>query len=256
MPPSAAPAAASRPVFPLALVGGTSWVSTLDYYRLINEAVNRRLGGVESARLILHSLNFAEVKRNTDRGDWDATLALVAAACAHMRQGGAQGIVLCANTMHVIAERVEQAVGLPVIHIAEATAQAIAARGLARVALLGTRSTMEMPFFKDRLHAHGIETIVPEPEERDFIHESIFAELGRGVVLPQTRSAYQGIVAGLAARGAGGVVLGCTEIPLVLGPDDVEIPAFDTTRIHAEAAVRFYLSGQAPSADPAGRLPP
>jgi aspartate racemase len=227
----------------LGLVGGISWVSTIDYYRFINEGVNQRLGGLNYAELLLYSINFEEFQRNNSAGDWEATYRLIRAACENLRQGGAEGIVLCANTAHVVADRVAEAVGLPVIHIADVTAGAIRQRGLHKVGLLGTKFTMEMDFYRDRLQSHGIEVIVPAQQEvRDFIQRTVRDELGRGVTREDTKRAYIAIVRDLVAHGAEGIVLGCTEIPLLISQEDFVLPVFDTTRIHARAAVEFALS--------------
>ncbi|MEI2721338.1 MAG: aspartate/glutamate racemase family protein [Gemmatimonadales bacterium] len=227
----------------LGLVGGISWVSTIDYYRIINEGVNARLGGLNFAECAIVSVNFADFVRNNTAGDWDATAVLLATAAEELKRAGAEGIVLCANTAHAVADRVEQQVGLPVIHVVDATAAAIRARGLTRVGLLGTQFTMELPFYRERLQSHGIEMRVPDTQsERDFIQATIRDELGRGVILAETKRRYLQAIDDLTARGAQGIILGCTELPLILGQSDVTVPVFDTTRIHAEAAIEFALS--------------
>ena len=227
----------------LGLVGGISWVSTIDYYRIINEGVNARLGGLNFAECAIVSVNFGDFVRNNTAGDWDATAALLATAAEQLRRAGAEGIVLCANTAHAVAEQVERAVGLPLIHVGDATAAAIQAQGLTRVGLLGTQFTMELPFYRERLQAHGIEMLVPDRQsERDFIQATIRDELGRGVILAETKRRYLQAIDDLLARGAEGIILGCTELPLILSQADLAVPVFDTTRIHAEAAVAFALS--------------
>jgi aspartate racemase len=226
----------------LGLIGGISWVSTIDYYRLINQGVNERLGALNFAECMIHSFNYADIKRNNDNGDWDSTLRMITKASLNMKQSGAEAIVLCANTMHKIADEVQAAVQLPVIHIAEATATVIQQKQLRKVALLGTRFTMELDFFRSKLTAKNIETIIPELSDREFIHRTIFEELGHGIVNAETKKRYQSIIAQLAEQGAEGVILGCTEIPLLIQPGDVTIPTFDTTAIHADAAVEFALS--------------
>lgn len=223
----------------IGLIGGISWVSTVDYYKYINEGVNAKLGGMNFAHLLLHSFNYADIKRNNDAGAWDNTLDMLSEASLNMKDGGAEAIVLCANTMHLVADRLQQRVQLPVIHIAEVTAQAIAAKGIKKVALLGTKFTMEMDFFSDKLRARQIEAVIPAPADRQFIHGTIFSELGCGLVLPETKARYLSIIKSLIAEGAEGVILGCTEIPLLVQQSDLDIPAFDTTRIHADAAVEF-----------------
>lgn len=226
----------------IGLVGGISWVSTLDYYRYLNEGVNERLGGLEFARLIIHSLNYADIKRNNDRNAWHETRDLIVTACRQMEQAGAGALLLCANTMHMIAEEVQAAVGIPLIHIAAVTADAIREKGITKVALLGTRFTMEQDFFRSRLTAAGIQALIPGEADRAFIHETIADELGKGIIRPGTKRRYRDISEALIAEGAEGVILGCTEIPLLIKPGDLAVPVFDTTYIHAMAAVRFALS--------------
>ena len=226
----------------LGLIGGTSWVSTIEYYRIINEGVNMRLGGSQYARCVIHSFNFGDLVDVTTRQDWDTLLDLIGDASINLKNSGAEGIVLCANTLHVIADRLEERVGLPLIHIVDATAAEIRRVGLERVSLLGTRYTMELPFFKDRLAWHGITAVVPEPADREFIHETILSELGKDVLREETRARYLAIIESLAKGGAKGSVLGCTEIPLLVKQQDVSVPIFDTSTLHARAAVDFALS--------------
>lgn len=226
----------------LGLLGGISWVSTLDYYRYINEGVNRRLGGLNFAECIVYSLNFGDIQR---RGwdDWGETFRLLSGGCRHLKAAGAEAIVLCANTAHAMADELEAYVQLPLIHIATATASEINGAALKTVGLLGTKFTMELPFYRDRLRLHGIETLIPQEQAtRDFIQHTLKEELGRGIVSPATKAAYLDVVANLVARGAEGIVLGCTEIPLLLGQEDVAVRVFDTTRIHVDAAVKFATS--------------
>lgn len=227
----------------IGLLGGVSWVSTLDYYRYINEGINERLGGLNFAECIIYSLNFNDVQR---RGwdDWDETFRLVSDGCRRLKAAGAEAIVLCANTAHAIAERVEAEIQLPLIHIATATANEVSRHGLRKVGLLGTKFTMELPFYRDKLREQGIEAFVPEEQVvRDFVQQAVKEELGRGLVREETRAAFIGITNQLIASGAEGIVLGCTEIPLLLSQRDVAVPVFDTARIHAQAAVDFALSG-------------
>lgn len=226
----------------LGLVGGTSWVSTVDYYRLINEGINEKLGGLEFAECMIYSMNYGEIKRNNDADDWDANLALISVAAINLERSGAKAIVLCANTMHLIADRLQAIIGIPIIHIATATAEAIAKQGLKKVALLGTRFTMEREFFRDKLAERNIEVLIPDDEDRSFIHYTIFEELGRGLFKPETKQCYVDIIDKLVKQGAEGIILGCTEIPMLLNSNDVEIPMFDTTAIHSKAAVEFALS--------------
>lgn len=225
----------------LGLIGGTSWVSTVDYYRYINLGINERLGWIDYSHCILHSFSYGDIKRLADAGKQREILDLFIKACLNMKDGGAEAIVLCANTMHMFAEDLEQATGLPVIHIAEATASAIVEQGLGRVALLGTKPTMELDFYTTRLKAKGISTLIPNDEDREYIHATIFEELGKGVFTDGTRARYLSIINDLVSQGAQGVILGCTEIPMLLSPEDIAVPSFDTTKLHSAAAVAFSL---------------
>lgn len=229
----------------IGLVGGISWVSTLDYYRYINEGINQRLGGLEFAECIIYSVNFNDVQRH-GWDNWEATFRLLSAACTHLKAAGAEAIVLCANTAHAIADELEAYIQLPLIHIATATATEVSRHGLRKVGLLGTKFTMELPFYKDKLRLQNIEALIP-PEQavRDFIQQTLKEELGCGIVSPATKTAYIEVTNQLIACGAEGIVLGCTEIPLLLSQQDVAVPVFDTTRIHVQAAVDFALSGHA-----------
>ena len=229
----------------LGLIGGLTWLSTVEYYRAINEQVNARLGGRHSAKIILYSLDFAEFQPpapNDDAG-WADIARRFGDAAARLEGAGAEGLVLCANTPHKVAPAIGSRVRIPLVHIAEATAAAVAARGVDRVALLGTRPTMEAPFYPELLGARGVETMVPDPDDRAWIHDSIFAELTKGVFNDTTRARYVAIVERLVARGAKGVILGCTEIPLLLREGDCPVPTFDTTLLHVGAAVDFALAG-------------
>ena len=225
----------------LGLIGGTSWVSTVDYYRYINLGINEKLGGLNFSHCILHSFSFGEIKKLMDTGDFPIVLNMVTEACMHLKQSGAEAIVLCANTMHMFADDIEQKVQLPVIHIATATANAIKKQNLGTVALLGTKYTMEQGFFKEKLSAQGIQTIIPADSDRDFIHNSIFDELGKDIFTAATKAHYISIINDLISKGAQGVIFGCTEIPMLLSQEDVPVPVFDTTKIHADAAVAFSL---------------
>jgi aspartate racemase len=231
----------THPMKTIGLLGGTSWASTIDYYRLLNVGINAELGGLNFCRCIIHSFNYADIQRNNLAGDWDSTLAMFVAASEHLIRSGADAIMLCANTMHHVADRLQAAISVPLIHIADVTADAIAAQGLTRVALLGTRYTMEFAFFTDILKARGIAPIIPGEEDKAFIHNNIFEELCHGIVTPAVKMRYISLIEKLAAQGAQGVILGCTEIPLVIQQADVSIPIFDTTQLHAAAAVRFAL---------------
>ncbi len=221
----------------LGLLGGMSWESTVPYYRQINETVKERLGGLHSARLLLYSADFAQIERLQHAGDWDAAGRVLGEAARGLRLAGAELLVICTNTMHKVAEQVEALSGLPLLHIADPTGAAIRAAGLQRVALLGTRFTMEQDFYRRRLsERHGLEVLVPDADDRERVHRVIYEELCLGAIRDQSRQAYRAIIAGLVARGAQGVILGCTEIGLLIGPGDVEVPVFDTAALHARAA--------------------
>jgi aspartate racemase len=223
----------------LGLIGGTTWHSTIEYYRAINEGVHARLGGSNSARLILYSVNFEDLKPPTDPAGWTRVAAELTSIARRLETC----IVLCANTPHMVADDVERAISVPLVHIAEPLGAAIVASGLRTVGLLGTRPTMEQGFIKDRLAARGITTVVPDEASRAFLHSSILEELGQGIFTASTRARYLAIIDELAERGARGIILGCTEIPLLIKPGDCRLPVFDTTALHAAAAVEFALDG-------------
>lgn len=227
----------------IGLIGGISWVSTADYYKLINQGINEKMGDLNFSECLLYSFNYADIKKNNENNDWDSTFKMLLKGCQFLKAGGAEAIILCANTMHLIADKLEEAIDLPIIHIATETAKEIQKQNLKKVGLLGTKFTMELDFFKDKLIAQGIEAIIPESEnDKDFIHTTIFEELGKGLVTPETKKRYLEIANELIKRGAEGIILGCTEIPLVILPEDVDVPVFDTTLIHSKAAVEFQLS--------------
>lgn len=226
----------------LGLVGGISWVSTLDYYRLLNEGANRALGGLHSARLVIQSVDFHDFVMNNTEGRWDRTLELMRGACHSLVAGGAEGIMLCANTAHAVIGSLKTEFEVPFIDIVEETAKAVSSTGLRRVVLIGTKFTMELPFYREELARHGIEAIVPATQQqRDYIQATIRDELGRGIVSTDTRNAYLEIIRNMVASGSQGVIFGCTEIPLLLKQEDVPVPCFDTTRIHSEAGIRFLI---------------
>ncbi|MCW3071642.1 MAG: Aspartate racemase [Bacteroidetes bacterium] len=225
----------------IGLIGGISWVSTVDYYRFINTGVNEKLGGLNFAECMIYSFNYADIKKNNDANDWDKTLAMITEASLHMKNAGAEAIVLCANTMHLIADKLQLAIGIPVIHIAEATATEIEKKQVTKVGLLGTKFTMERDFFTSKLEEKNIEVIIPEEDDRAFIHYTIFEELGRGLLLEESRQRYISIINTLVEKGAGGIILGCTEIPLLIKQEDVSVPVFDTAMIHSRAAVEFMI---------------
>jgi aspartate racemase len=227
----------------IGLLGGMSWESTLPYYRHINEAVRERLGGLHSARLVLYSLDFHEIEALQRQGDWAAAGTLLADAARRLESAGADFLLLCTNTMHKVADAIEAASALPLLHIADPTAAAIQAAGLQRVGLLGTRFTMEQPFYRERLEdRHGIQVLVPDEPDRAEVHRVIYEELCRGVVSEVSRQAYRKVISRLVARGAQAVILGCTEIGLLVRADDAEVPLFDTCVLHAQAAAERALS--------------
>lgn len=226
----------------IGLVGGTTWFSSVDYYRFFNQLVNERLGGDESAKVILNSVNYGEIKKLTQAGDWTGISRIICGAAKQAELAGADCILLGANTMHHIAEEVEAAVNIPLIHIADATAKAILAKGITTVALLGTKYTMQFDFYKKRLSNYGIKTLIPDEAGVEFVNKSIYEELGKGLMLPETKKGFLSVIDQLRQQGAEGAILGCTEIPLLIKQDDSPVPVFDTTLIHATAAVDFALS--------------
>jgi len=227
----------------LGLIGGMTWHSTADYYRLINEGVAARLGGYRSAEMVMVSVDFAPVEDLQTKGDWSGLGRMMVRAARTLEGAGAEAIVICANTMHQLAPSIEAEVRLPIIHIADAAAAAIKAQGLGTVALLGTRYTMEMDFYRTRLERrHGLSVLVPAGPQRDIVHRVIYDELGQGVIRDESRRAYVAIIEDLVRHGAQGVILGCTEIPLLVKQKDSPVPVFDTTALHATAAVDFTLS--------------
>jgi len=225
----------------IGLLGGMSWESSIEYERLINGEVRRRLGGVHSADLVIRSYDFADVERLQFAGDWDAAGALLAGDAMRLQRAGAALIVLCTNTMHRVAPAIEAAIDVPLLHIADATAGAVRAAGVTTPALLGTRFTMEHDFYRGRLAAHGLEVLVPDEPDRTTVHDVIYDELVRGVISDASRAAYLDVIDRMVDRGAGGVIAGCTEIELLVGPGDVALPYFPTTRLHAFAAVDAAL---------------
>lgn len=227
----------------IGLVGGISWTSTLDYYRYINEGINEKLGGLNFSECLIYSVNFDNFQKYNAAYDWNATFELLLNAAENLKKAGADCIVLCANTAHIVADRIAKRVQLPLIHITEATAKAIQAKKIKKVGLLGTSYTMELDFYKTKLISMGIEPIIPESKaDRDFIENTLRNELGRGILNPETKRTYLSIIQQLLDRGAEGIILGCTEIPLLINQDDVVVPVFDTTKIHSEAAIEFSLS--------------
>jgi len=227
----------------IGLIGGITWLSTLDYYRLLNQMTNEQLGGVSSAKIILHSMEFGEIKRLTETDRWEDLNALIGDTALKLEKAGADCVLVCANTMHKIADSVQKTLKIPLIHIAAETGKVVSAQNLRRVALLGTKYTMQLDFYRDKLAEFGIATIIPDTEEEiECINHSIYHEMGKGIFLPETKAAFLKIIDKLIARGAEGIVLGCTEIPILIKQEDCIVPVFDTTMIHARAAVDFALS--------------
>jgi aspartate racemase len=226
----------------IGLIGGMSWESSAEYYRIINREMNRRLGGVHSAQCLMYSLDFEEIKRLQHEGDWDRLATEMKAATVRLERGGADFIVLCTNTMHRVADAIAASVSIPTLHIADPTADKIKAAGFQRIGLLGTAFTMEQDFYKGRLQQrHGLEVIVPDENDRRIVHEIIYKELVLGQIRPESRQAYRAIIARLIESGAQAVILGCTEIMLLVSDEDSAVPLFDTTTIHALAAVDCAL---------------
>ncbi|MCC4588850.1 amino acid racemase [Xanthomonas sp. NCPPB 1067] len=232
---------ALKPVKTLGLIGGMSWESTQTYYRLINQAVRRDCGGLHSARLVLYSVDFQTIERLQQAGDWDAAGDAMADAARALQAAGAELLVLCTNTMHCVADAITAATPVPLLHIADATADALNAAGITRVGLLGTRFTMEQPFYRLRLQARGLQVLVPPEAARAQLHRVIHEELCQGVIQASSRLLFRQIMAGLVADGAQAIVLGCTEIALLVDASDAHVPLFDTTALHAEAAARASL---------------
>ncbi|RWE59095.1 aspartate/glutamate racemase family protein [Mesorhizobium sp.] len=228
----------------LGLLGGMSWESTAIYYRLLNEIARERLGGLHSAKLLLWSIDFAEIAERQHKGDWDGAGVLLAEAARKLEAGGAEGLLICTNTMHKLADQVQAAVAMPLIHIADATAVAIGRAGVNRPGLLATRFTMEQDFYKGRLaDRYGLHPVVPDEAGREMVHRVIYDELCQGIVTAESKAAYIDEIARMRRDDKiDSVIMGCTEITMLIGQQDFDIPVFDTTRIHAEAAVEFALS--------------
>lgn len=227
----------------IGLIGGMSWESSAEYYRILNQGVRDRLGPTASARCLLWSFDFAEIERLQHAGDWGALTERMAEAARTLESAGAEVLLICTNTMHRMADAVQRAVTVPLLHIADPTAEAIKAAGLRRVGLLGTAFTMEQDFYKGRLRdVHGLDVIVPDAADRAMVHRIIYAELVAGEILPASRAAYRDVIARLVAAGAEAVILGCTEIMLLIGSEDSPVPVFDTTALHAAAAVTAALA--------------
>ncbi len=226
----------------IGLIGGMSWESTAIYYRLANELVRDRLGGLHSARIVMTSVDFAEVEELQATGQWDRAGELLVAEATKLEAAGADFLVLCTNTMHKVAGAIEESASIPLLHLGDVTAAAVRSAGLDTIGLLGTAFTMSQDFYRGRLESHGLRVLVPDDDDQALVHRVIYDELCQGVVLEESRRAYVDIVDRLIARGAQGIVLGCTEIELLIGEGDLAVPSFPTTRIHVEAAVDLALS--------------
>lgn len=223
----------------IGLVGGISWTSTLDYYKFINEGVNKKLGGLNFAECIIYSLNFGDIYTQS----WDKSYDLLYNACNSLKKSGADGIALCANTAHLYADKLQKEINLPVVHIVTETAKAITKNSFKKIGLLGTKFTMEMDFYKNKFEEFGLEVVIPEKQEtRDYMQFTLREELGIGFINPETKEKYKEIVNELVDRGAECIVLGCTEIPMLVSQEDFEIPVFDTTKIHSQAIIDFITS--------------
>ncbi|AUH01605.1 aspartate/glutamate racemase family protein [Prodigiosinella confusarubida] len=226
----------------LGLLGGMSWESTIPYYRIINEYVKNELGGLHSARLLLHNVDFYDIEQLQSQEDWETAAHVLSEAACGLKKAGAEAIVICTNTMHKVANQVESACELPLIHIADATAISIQQQSITKVALLGTRYTMEQDFYRRRLtDLYGITVLTPDQQEREIINNIIFQELCLGKTLDASRQQFRKIIQRLEQQGAEGIILGCTEIPLLINADDAQVPLFDTTLLHATAAARYAL---------------
>lgn len=228
----------------IGLIGGMSWESSAEYYRIINELVRERLGGLRSAQCLMWSFDFAEIEALQSAGRWDDATQEMIKAAQRLERGGADFVVICTNTMHRMADDVQAAINIPLLHIADPTAERIKKAGLSKVGLLGTAFTMEQDFYKGRLiNKHGFDVLVPDDDDRKIVHQIIYDELVQGIVNESSRQAYREIIDRLVARGAQAIILGCTEIMLLIKQSDSPVPVYDTTAIHAEAAVEHSLAG-------------
>ena len=227
----------------IGMIGGMSWESSIEYYRIVNEAAKEKLGGLHSAKSIMYSVDFAEIEILQSEGRWDEATQVMVEAAQRVEAGGADFLIICTNTMHKMADEVEKAIHIPLLHIADATARAIKAQGLGKVGLLGTKFTMEEDFYRGRLmDRHDLEVLIPEAEDREIVHRVIYDELVLGMIKPESRKQYKQIIEKLIAAGAEGIILGCTEIGLLVKNEDSRVPLFDTTIIHAITAVEYALS--------------
>jgi len=226
----------------IGLIGGMSWESSLEYYRIINEGVKRKLGGLHSAKILMYSVDFEEIEKVQHQGKWDEATKLMIEAAQRLEKGGVDFVVICSNTMHKMSGEVQKNIGIPLLHIGDATAEKIKEASFKKVGLLGTRFTMEEDFYKGRLIGrYGLEVVIPDEKGRQIVHDIIYKELCLGVIKPSSKEQFCEIIQNLVRDGAEGIILGCTEIPLLIKQEDVKVPLFDTTRIHAESIVEYAL---------------
>ena len=226
----------------IGLIGGMSWESSQEYYRIINETVKEKLGGFHSAKIIMYSVDFEEIEKLQHQGQWKQLTEIMIDAAQRVERAGADFVVLCTNTMHKMADEVQQNIKIPLLHIADATAEKIKEKGLRKIGLLGTKFTMEEDFYKGKLkEKHGLDVIIPSEEERQIVHDVIYKELCLGEIKRSSKEQFKKIIQNLVSNGAEGIILGCTEIPLLIKQEDVEVPLFDTTMLHAKAAVEFSI---------------
>ncbi len=226
----------------IGLIGGMSWESSVEYYRIINQLAREHYGGLHSAKCIMHSYDFEQIAGAQRRDDWDGLADTLVETAENLKASGADFIVICTNTMHKLADEVQNRANIPVLHIADATGQKVNEKGLKKVALLGTKYTMEADFYRERLtRRYGLEVLIPGDADRQFIHDVIFGELCQGIMDPSSKEKFKCIINELVSRGVEGIILGCTEIPLLIKQEDVDVPVFDTTQIHAEAAIEMAM---------------
>lgn len=225
----------------IGLIGGMSWESTSEYYRIINEEIKERLGGLHSAKCLINSVDFEEIERCQSSGDWDGAGEILGNAAYSLQKGGADFIIICTNTMHKVVEKIKEKIDIPVLHIADATAKEIKRKDIQKVGLLGTKYTMEQDFYKSRIEEHDIKVIVPSEKNRKEINKVIYTELCLGKIVSQSREYYKRVIEELVQKGAQGIILGCTEIGLLIKQENVSVPIFDTTHIHAIEAVKVAL---------------
>jgi len=231
----------AKAVKTIGLIGGMSWESTVTYYRIINETVKEKLGGFHSAKILLYSVDFQEIEECQAKGEWEKSAAILAGAAVNLERAGADFIVICTNTMHKVAPQIQAKIGIPIVHIAEATAESLLIRGIGKAALLGTKYTMKQDFYKEKLTKAGIEVLIPGDQNMEFVNHVIYDELCLGVISEKSRAELERIISELAEQGAEGVILGCTEIGLLVSQEDSILPVFDTTQIHAEKAAALAL---------------